>query len=117
MTPISPYAGLVIEWRAQAARCRAEGSLVSIAASVTFGTVARQLEAAELHDLDHAATWRQRWEMATGSSGLVIIQRLGDDELAAHYQALRGHRDAVRAREESLEGEMAGCEMEMERRK
>jgi len=116
VTPISPYTALALEWRAQAARCRAEDSLVSQAAALTFGGCARQLEAAAAHDFEHAAMWRRRWEIATGYSEPVAVQSLSADEMMVREKELRGDLEAHRERAREIQSALLGLDLERERR-
>ncbi len=112
MTPVSPYDALVEEWRGQSDRYRVNEPITA----VVFSKCARQLAAASFKDLEHAAIWRQRWEMATGCGEPVDLRQLDDNQLAAHMAALLGHRDAIRQREQTIEAEICAAEMEMEKR-
>lgn len=113
--PISPYADLVEEWRAQAARWLGKGPSGPRPRTV-YNRCATQLEAIEAQDTEHAAIWHQRYHEAIGAEPPADLRALSDVELAARTQSLRGHVDAVRDREKALEAEILACEMERDRR-
>lgn len=115
MTNPNPYDELVAEWRAQAKR-RRTGTEAGAACATVFDACAKQLKTIAAHDREHAAIWRQRWEIASGAAEPVNLRELTDPELALQYAALQSHRFAIFNREQLLEAELTACENEFSRR-